>query len=228
MGATHLPKKLFQMFFLFNSIPSLTIVNEKAKAIIIFTPISPFKIESTFREMKQVIGALGYRFWGASMPKLNWYLRRDEVHPVDQVENEADRRRIRATLEAMERFVICSCIATGLVQLLSLHFSSRVPALFFRYLRTPSKSIVSETTVTAYLRKSIFRLFAQNPQLPLTKLFVPSRLRLILTPICWFLKHENFSLASLLQLQSFNQIVYFYVMPTRFGSQIFNVYPLSF
>lgn len=35
-----------------------------------------FKIEGTFREMKQVIGAFGYRFWSKSMPKLNRFLKR--------------------------------------------------------------------------------------------------------------------------------------------------------
>ncbi|WP_347490226.1 hypothetical protein ABDB91_03350 [Desulfoscipio sp. XC116] len=29
-----------------------------------------FKIECTFREMKQVIGVFGYSFWSKSMPKL--------------------------------------------------------------------------------------------------------------------------------------------------------------
>jgi hypothetical protein len=33
-----------------------------------------FKIESTFREMKQVIGAFSYHFWSKSTPKLNQYL----------------------------------------------------------------------------------------------------------------------------------------------------------
>lgn len=129
-----------------------------------------FKIECTFREMKQVIGAFGYRFWSASMPKLNRYRRKGESDPLEQVTTESDRHRIRLTLQAIEGFVMCSVIATGIVQLLALRFSGQTPALFFRYLRTPSKSIVSESTVTAYLRKSIFRLFAQNPHLPITKI----------------------------------------------------------
>lgn len=129
-----------------------------------------FKIESTFREMKQVIGAFGYRFWSHAMPKLKRYLRKGEPHPLEQVTEEKDRQRIRLTLQAIEGFMMCSCIATGLVQLIALRFSGRVPALMFRYLRTPSKSIVSEATVTAYLHKSIFRLFAQNPQLSITKI----------------------------------------------------------
>lgn len=116
-----------------------------------------FKIECTFREMKQVIGAFGYRFWSASMPKLNRYRRKGESDPLEQVTTESDRHRIRLTLQAIEGFVMCSVIATGIVQLLALRFSGQTPALFFRYLRTPSKSIVSESTVTAYLRKSIFR-----------------------------------------------------------------------
>jgi len=129
-----------------------------------------FKIECTFREMKQVIGAFGYRFWSASMPKLNRYRRKGETDPLEQVTNESARKRIRLTLRAIEGFVMCSVIATGIVQLLALRFSGRTPALFFRYLRTPSKSIVSEATVVAYLRQSLFRLFAQNPHLALTQI----------------------------------------------------------
>jgi hypothetical protein len=129
-----------------------------------------FKIECTFREMKQVIGAFGYRFWSTSMPKLNRYRRKGERDPLEQVTSESDRQRIRLTLQAIEGFVMCSVIATGIVQLLALCFSGRTPTMFFRYLRTPSKSIVSEATVTAYLRKSIFRLLAQNPHLSITKI----------------------------------------------------------
>ncbi|MEI7028427.1 transposase [Paenibacillus sp. y28] len=129
-----------------------------------------FKIECTFREMKQVIGAFGYRFWSRSMPKLKRYLRKGEPHPMEQVQNETDRSRIRQTLKAMEGFVMCSVIATGLIQLVALKFSGRTPARFFRYLRTPSKVIVSEATVTVHLRHSIFRLFAQNKQLSVTQI----------------------------------------------------------
>lgn len=129
-----------------------------------------FKIECTFREMKQVIGAFSYRFWSKSMPKLNRYLKKGEAHPLQQVTDEKDRQRIKLTFEAIEGYVMCSCIAMGLVQMIALHFSSRVPSLFFRYLRTPSKTIVSEATVVAYLRLSIFRLFAQNPHNPITKI----------------------------------------------------------
>ncbi|WP_234541851.1 transposase [Paenibacillus pseudetheri] len=129
-----------------------------------------FKIECTFREMKQVIGAFGYRFWSKSMPKLNRFLKKEEAHPLEAVQDEQDRRRIEQTIQAIEGFVMCQCIAMGLLQLIALRFSSRTPALFFRYLRTPSHAVVSEATVAAYLRKSIFRLFVQNPHLSITKI----------------------------------------------------------
>jgi hypothetical protein len=129
-----------------------------------------FKIECTFREMKQVIGAFGYRFWSKSMPKLKRYLKKEESHPLEQVTDEKDRQRIQLTVQAIEGFVMCSCIAMGLVQLIALRYSHQVPGLFFRYLRTPSRSIVSEATVTVYLRKSIFRLFAKNPHLSITEI----------------------------------------------------------
>ncbi|WP_238177809.1 transposase [Paenibacillus contaminans] len=90
-----------------------------------------FKIECTFREMKQVIGAFGYRFWSRSMPKLKRYLRKGEPHPMEQVKNETDRSRIRQTLKAIEGFVMCSVIATGLIQLIALKFSDGRPRCSF-------------------------------------------------------------------------------------------------
>ncbi|MEI3615037.1 IS701 family transposase [Pseudogracilibacillus sp. SO30301A] len=129
-----------------------------------------FKIECTFREMKQVIGGFGYQFWSKSMPKLNRYLKKGENHPLEYVTNEKDKENIRLTIKAIEGYVMCSCIAMGLLQLIAVRYSSRVPGFFFRYLRTPSKTIVSEATVMVYLRKFIFRMFACNPHLSITKI----------------------------------------------------------
>jgi len=131
-----------------------------------------FKIECTFREMKQAIGGLAYHFWSKSMPKLRRYLKRDEVHPLEQITDEQQQRNILLTIKAIEGYVMCSCIAVGLLQLIAIRYSGQVPALFWRYLRTPSKLIVSEATVMYYLRKHIFRLFAQNPHLAITQIIL--------------------------------------------------------
>jgi len=129
-----------------------------------------FKIECTFREMKQVIGGFSYHFWSKSMPKLKRYLKKGEPHPLEQVQGEKDRENIRLTVKAIEGYVMCSCIAMGLLQLIAVRYSHLVPGLFFRYLRTTSKAVVSEATVMTYLRKSIFRMFAYSPHLSITQI----------------------------------------------------------
>gem|GEM_PF-2354789 len=100
------------------------------------------------------------------MPKLNRYLKKGKTHPLEHVTNEKEKGNIRLT----EGYVMCSCIAMGLLQLIAVRYSSRFPGFFFRYLRTPSKIIVSEATVMVYLRKFIFRMFALNPHLSITKI----------------------------------------------------------
>ncbi|MFM9327776.1 hypothetical protein [Paenibacillus mesotrionivorans] len=137
-----------------------------------------FKIECTFRALKQSIGGFNYHFWSKSMPKLNRYLKKDEVHPLELVEDEKVQRDICLTVKAIEGYVMCSCIAMKVLQLIAIRYSSRESGRFFRYLRTPSTGIVSEATVMAYLRKSIFRLFAQNPHLSITKIILSQQQRL--------------------------------------------------
>ncbi|WP_244445087.1 hypothetical protein [Oceanobacillus jeddahense] len=117
-----------------------------------------FKIESTFREMKQVIDSFGYHFWSKSMPKRNRYLKKAGAHPLEQVTDTKDQENIRLTIKAIEGYMIRSCIAMGLLPLISVRYSHRVPALFFRYLRTPSKAVVSEATVKAYLQRLFFHV----------------------------------------------------------------------
>ncbi|WP_240419999.1 hypothetical protein [Paenibacillus periandrae] len=93
-----------------------------------------FKIECTFREMKQVTHAFGYRFWSKSIPKLNRFLKKEEAHPLETVKNEQDRQRIQKTIQAIEGFVMCQCISMGLLQLIAFRFSAQTSGLFFRYL----------------------------------------------------------------------------------------------
>jgi len=130
-----------------------------------------FKIECTFRELKQVIGAFSYQFWCKSMPKLNRFKRKNEIDVIDKVKDEKVKHRIISTLNAVEMYVMCSCIAIGLLQIIALNFSStELNNKIFRYLRTPSKTIVSEATVACYLRKNIIRIMAKNARLSITKI----------------------------------------------------------
>ncbi|WP_219212711.1 hypothetical protein [Paenibacillus sp. S150] len=106
------------------------------------------------------------------MLKLNRFLRKEEAHPLEAVTNEQARQRIQKAIQAIEGFVMCQCYAMGLLQLIALQFSGRTSGLCFRYLRTPSRAVVSEASAAVYLRKSIFRLFAQSPHLSITKIII--------------------------------------------------------
>ncbi|WP_100489769.1 transposase, partial [Sporolactobacillus pectinivorans] len=74
-----------------------------------------FTTETTFRALKQSLGAFTYHFWSRSMPKLNRYRKSDEAEPLDQVTEENVQKRICQTVKAIEGFMMCSCIAMGLL-----------------------------------------------------------------------------------------------------------------
>ena len=104
------------------------------------------------------------------MPKLKRYAKKDELNPLECVADTQERKRILKTVEAIEGYVMCSCIALGLLQILSMHFSKQTNWSTIRYLRTPSKKIASEVTMACYLRKYIFRSLGKNKDLSITRI----------------------------------------------------------
>jgi len=121
-----------------------------------------FKIECTFREFKQVIGGFKYQFWSKVMPKLNRYAKKGDPHPVEKIKCKEEKELILSTLKAIEGYVMCSCIAMALLQIISIKFSDEINKAPFRFLRTKSNTIVSEATVACFLRKNIIRLITKN------------------------------------------------------------------
>lgn len=129
-----------------------------------------FRIECTFRELKQQTGAFCYHFWSKHMPKLNYYLKKEDPTPLEQVEDEHARKKILEAVRAIEIHMVLSCIAMGILQSLSIHFIGKVSSCQVRYQRTPSKGRVSEATLMHYFRKHFFRLLAQKPELCITRI----------------------------------------------------------
>lgn len=76
---------------------------------------------------------------------------------------------IQLTVKAIEGYVMFSCIAIGLLQMISLTFSKDIQTNTFCFLRTPSKTIVSEATVMCYLRQNIFLIMAKKPNLSIIR-----------------------------------------------------------
>lgn len=129
-----------------------------------------FRIECTFKELKQQTGAFCYHFWSKHMPKLNYYRKQNEAEPLEKVTDETDRKKILETVKAIEMHMALSCIAMGIVQILSVRLTGTVDSREIRYLRTPSEGKLSEATIMYYLRHHIFRLMAKSPELCITQL----------------------------------------------------------
>ena len=120
-----------------------------------------FKIECMFREIKQQIHGFHYHFWSSYVPKLNKYKKKSDPDPLSLVEKE-HQESVLLTIDAIERFVLCSEIAIGLVQLIALTPAFVKMIEKHRYLRTFQEGKVSEATVIDYLRKHFFRLLSLN------------------------------------------------------------------
>ncbi len=52
-----------------------------------------FRIEHTFRELKEQIGAFCYHFWSKYMPKLSYYQKKGDPTPLEQVKDEKSRQK---------------------------------------------------------------------------------------------------------------------------------------
>jgi hypothetical protein len=129
-----------------------------------------FGIEVMFREMKQVVSAFGYRFWSKYMPKLNRFKKKSDPNPIDQITNPVAQERIKLAVKAIEGFVFCAAVVTGLLQMISLRFSGTDELTNLRFLRTYRSSIVSEATIADFLRKNLLFLLQRHPDLSITKI----------------------------------------------------------
>jgi hypothetical protein len=129
-----------------------------------------FKIEVTFRTLKQLLGAFCYRFWSVSMPKLNSFAKNGEDDPLTEVKSEKERSRILKAFSAIERYVMLALIANGILQLLALKYSSIVEKSSFCWLRTSMGNIVSEATMSRFLRRIFFMQFHKQAHLDILQI----------------------------------------------------------
>lgn len=112
-----------------------------------------FRIECTFRELKQQIGAFCYRFWSKHMPKISYYQKKGDPGPLAKAADEKKRQNILKAVRATEMHMAIACIAMGILQSLSIDYIGKLDSTQIRYQRTPSKGRVSEAALMHYLRK---------------------------------------------------------------------------
>lgn len=132
-----------------------------------------FRIEGTFRGLKQQAGAFCYHFWSRHMPKLSHFRKKGAPDILEAVESPKARQKILEAVQAIELHMVLSCVAMGTLQMLALYIADKPDngkVRSLRYLRTPSADIASEATIMWYLRKYFFHLMARNPGLLITRL----------------------------------------------------------
>ena len=104
------------------------------------------------------------------MPKLNRFAKKGEKDPLAGIKNEKERSLILKAFSAIERYVMIALIGHGLLQLLCLKYSSIIEKSSFCWQRTSSGSIVSETTMSRFLRKDLFMQFHKQAYLPILQI----------------------------------------------------------
>jgi len=130
-----------------------------------------FKIECSFRELKQVVAGFACHFWSKAMPKLQKF-RSNDVNKanLEAVTDKRQRELIIGAVNAIEGFVQFSIIALGLLQLVGLLFGSEINSKGFRFMRTKSNSTPSERTVADFMRKNIFSVLRFSLNLAIVKI----------------------------------------------------------
>ncbi len=129
-----------------------------------------FRIETTFRSFKQEIGGMAYRFWSKHMPTLSHFQKKEDPGPLEQIQSEQSKDMVRKTVRATEMYVLLSCIAMGIIQMLSVDPAFEISKSELRYQRTPAKAAPSEGNIMYYLRNHIFPFMAAAPHQKLTQI----------------------------------------------------------
>ena len=131
-----------------------------------------FRIEYTFRELKQELGAFSYHFWTKALPRLNHFKKKSDPDPLSQVTDSHDQKRILQTIRATEMYALMASIAMGILQALSIDFSNGVFTQSLRYQRTPARGKPSEANIMFCLRHHIFSLLASHAQNEIPRLIL--------------------------------------------------------
>lgn len=111
-----------------------------------------FKIEVTFKSLKNTMGCFFYHFWCKVMPKLS---RKTTETNLSLITDIKDKQSITNTLKAIEVFVFLGCMATGILQMIALKYPKTVWAKYSGWLRTRKSETVSIETVRFFLQEEL-------------------------------------------------------------------------
>jgi hypothetical protein len=119
------------------------------------------RIETLFSVMKQLVGTFKFRFWTKSLPRHSrWPFPNGQLKapPLQNV------KTVRVCWQSYETFVLCACIAVGLLQFILLNFGADVWSRHQLYLRIQSRDLPSEKTVKQVLIPTFVKQFLRVGQ----------------------------------------------------------------
>ena len=114
-----------------------------------------FKIEVSFKVLKHLMGVFFYRFWTSVWPRIGTH----NVSDLSTVDSRRSRRLIRQTTNAIEAFMNFGCIATGILQIVSLNFHQTIWGKYLGWLRTVTSTIPSEEVVRSVIQEEYYHNF---------------------------------------------------------------------
>lgn len=79
-----------------------------------------FALDRYFLTVPLLIDGFSYHFWNSKVPKPNKYKKKSDPDPLTFIREE-DRLSVLSTVEAIERFVLCSEISMGIIQMIALN-----------------------------------------------------------------------------------------------------------
>lgn len=118
------------------------------------------RIETLFDTLKNTLGAFRFHFWSRYLPR---HSRRPTANRHLKAPQAQHLPTVAACWQAMETFVLCASIATGLLQLFSLQYHEGLWKQQVLYLRTRSRELPSENTVRQILAPLLARQLLRSP-----------------------------------------------------------------
>jgi hypothetical protein len=92
------------------------------------------------------------------------------------VNDSSQKNQIIKTLIAMEDYVLFANIVMGIIQMFCLNYEGNIKVSAHRYLRTPSRQVISEASMMKYLGRNLFRFMAKEDNLTITKIITSKQL----------------------------------------------------
>ena len=90
--------------------------------------------------------------------------------------DEHERALVLQTINATNMYALICCIAIGILQILSIKFHDGDIKARLRYQRTPAGAYPSPDNIACVLRKMLFLMIAENPNLEISEYVMSERM----------------------------------------------------